>query len=202
MSELNSLQFKETEKFIKSDNKIEWEGLDSWGDSSSYITDFSNKQVEKIVSTVPLTEKEIKELGLDNIYPESIVERIKTVEEAKIYIDAGLKVDHINGKDVLIRTDIDYNQVDPLGRTNLDRMTLGLAPLDRNGKPIELHHIGQNSDSPLGELTREEHTGGGNDTILHNKQKESEINRKDFQKEKEAHWKVRAEQIEQELKGA
>ena len=54
-------------------------------------------------------------------------------------------------------------------------------------------------DSPLAELTRNEHRGKGNDTVLHNKQKESEINREDFAKERAEHWKARAEQLESEM---
>ena len=54
-------------------------------------------------------------------------------------------------------------------------------------------------DSPLAELTRDEHRGKGNDTVLHNKQKESEINREDFAKERAEHWKARAEQIKSEM---
>lgn len=55
-----------------------------------------------------------------------------------------------------------------------------------------MHHIGQKPDSPLAELTTEEHRGAGNDTILHDKQKESEIDRNEFAKERKEHWKNRA----------
>lgn len=128
-------------------------------------------------------------------YPRDIVEKIGSEEEAVIYQEAGLIPDIINGKDVLLNPNIDIDQKDVFGRTNLDRMEQGLAPLDKEGKPMELHHIGQNNNSPLAELTWKEHRGAGNDTVLHDKLKESEIDRSSFAKERAEHWKSRAEHI-------
>ena len=78
------------------------------------------------------------------------------------------------------------------GRTNLERTQAGLAPIDEDGKPLELHHIGQKPDSPLAELTRDEHRGKGNDAILHDKTKPSEIDRQEFGAEQDRYWKERA----------
>lgn len=141
---------------------------------------------------MPETRQRLEKIGV----PDTIIDSIGSEEEAKLYEDAGLKPAIINDKDTLIRTDIDYDQKDVFGKTNLERMEAGRAPLDKDGRPIELHHIGQKSDSPLAELTGSEHRGKGNDNILHDKQKESEINRQDFDKERRCYWKARAEQIE------
>nr|WP_315538882.1 HNH/ENDO VII family nuclease [uncultured Haemophilus sp.] len=146
----------------------------------------------------PLSEEskeELKEQG----YPDSVIENIGSEEEKEIYENADLTPKEVNGRDALTKNDIDLKQEDDFGRTNLERMKQGLAPLDKDGNPIELHHVGQKMDSPLAELTRDEHRGKGNDTILHNKQKESEINREDFAKERAEHWKARAEQLESEM---
>jgi hypothetical protein len=132
-------------------------------------------------------------------YPDTILESIGSEAEAQIYDQAALEPAVVNGKDALIRTDIDYDKKDEFGSTNLERMADGKAPLDSNGKPIELHHIGQKQDSPLAELTVAEHRGKGNDNILHNKRKESEINREAFGMERAEHWKARAEQIENKI---
>ena len=140
----------------------------------------------------PETRERLELLGV----PKEVLDAIGSEAEAKIYEEANLEPAEVNGKDALIRTDIDYDQKDAMGTTNLDRMKSGRAPLDANGKPIELHHIGQKQDSPLAELTSAEHRGNGNDNVLHNKQKESEINREDFDKERKDYWKARAEQIE------
>ncbi|MCF5776797.1 hypothetical protein GIV40_06835 [Pseudomonas poae] len=140
----------------------------------------------------PETRERLELLGV----PKEVLDAIGSEAEAKIYEGANLEPAEVNGKDALIRTDIDYDQKDYMGTTNLDRMKSGRAPLDANGKPVELHHIGQKQDSPLAELTSAEHRGNGNDNVLHNKQKESEINREDFDKERKDYWKARAEQIE------
>lgn len=133
---------------------------------------------------------EMKQKG----YPDSVIEAVGSDAEAKLYLAANLESQQVSGKDALIRTDIDYDRPDQFGN-NLQRMEKGLAPLDQHGNKIELHHIGQRQDSPLAELTKGEHRENGNDNVLHDKQKESEIDRTDFAKQRENHWKARAEQI-------
>lgn len=142
---------------------------------------------------MPPLSDESRERLAEKGYPESVLDCINSEAEASIYEDANLESTTINGKDALIRTDIDYNQNDLFGSTNLERMKEGKAPLDVNNKPIELHHIGQKQDSSLAELKINEHRGVGNDNILHNKLKETEINREDFGRERAEYWKARAE---------
>lgn len=153
---------------------------------------------EKKSELTPLSDESKTELK-EKKYPDSVIENIGSEEEKTIYEKADLEPAEVNDRDALIKKDIDLNQEDDFGRTNLERMEQGLAPLDKDGNPIELHHVGQKMDSPLAELTRDEHRGKGNDTVLHNKQKESEINREDFAKERAEHWKSRAEQIKSEM---
>lgn len=146
----------------------------------------------------PLSEAskaKLKEQG----YPDSVIDNIGSEEEKNIYENSGVTPKEVNERDALVKNDIDLTKEDDFGRTNLERMKQGLAPLDKDGNPIELHHVGQKMDSPLAELMRNEHRGKGNDTVLHNKQKESEINREDFAKERAEHWKARAEQLESEM---
>lgn len=134
---------------------------------------------------------------LENLgWSPQVLDAIGSQAEANIYEGANLESAQINGKEVLMRTDIDYAQTDGLNQTNLERMKRGLAPVTAEGQKIELHHIGQKPDSPLAELTHAEHCGNGNDNVLHNKLKESEIVREDFDKERQEHWKARAAEIE------
>lgn len=159
-----------------------------------------NPSTKLEIRLTPLIEGEKKQIQKETGWSNEIIDNIKTKEEAKIYKIADLKETKVGDKTCLIRSDYSIDEVvdEMTGETNLDRMKKGKAPLDRDGKPIELHHIGQRNDSPLAELTGKEHRSGGNDTILHDKTKESEINRTEFKKEKEEHWKARAEQIESE----
>ena len=109
---------------------------------------------------------------------------------------AGLKEVEINGKKCLIKEDIDLDQKDEDGLTNRERMERGRPPLTKDGEEIELHHIGQKPENPLAELTLKEHRGIGNDTILHDKTKETEINRIEFAKERREHWQGRIKDME------
>lgn len=157
-----------------------------------------NKETEKTKDTDDnaekqgLTEEQKQDIKNRTGWSDEIIDSIGSMEEAEIYIKAGLVEADINGKKCLIRSDIDMDQKDEDGITNRERMERGLPPITKNGDKVELHHIGQKPDSPLAELTTDEHRGVGNDTILHDKQKESEIDRNEFAKERREHWKNRA----------
>jgi hypothetical protein len=133
--------------------------------------------------------------GLPN-WSQNVLDRISSPAEAKIYKKAGLQGVELSGKEVLIRK-IDPNLVDEDGISNLSRMERGLAPIDTDGKTIELHHVGQKADSPLAELNINEHRGKENYSKLH-KQQTSEIDRPTFDKERAQHWKDRAAAIKTE----
>lgn len=94
-------------------------------------------------------------------FSDKINHKISTKYELRKYEQIGLVETTIAGEQALIRNDIDFSYIsDYKGEvlTNYQRMERGLAPIDpRTEKPIELHHIGQYQDSPLAELTHEEH---------------------------------------------
>jgi hypothetical protein len=75
-----------------------------------------------------------------------------------------------------VRSDINLSRVDEYGRTNLERMLSGKAPLDSTGKPFELHHIGQKNNGSLAILTSKEHDAAS----LHGFVSKSEIDRDAF----------------------
>lgn len=138
-------------------------------------------------------------------WSDAICRAISSLEEAKIYIDAGLIEKRVNGRPALINPAIDgsaYNcryewlrqRLADYDRwkdwNNADLMGEGYPPRDENGDPFELHHIGQRPDSPLAELTWAQHMGDGNNAILH-PVRESSIDRQAFDAEKSAHWQAR-----------
>lgn len=149
------------------------------------------KSIEIVDTTKDITTKieKVKEYKTFNEIKDGLSEK-----ELEIYEKADLEVEKINGKDVLIRSDIDYDEKDGFGDTNLERMENGKPPLIE-GEPVELHHIEQRSDGPIAELTRSEHRGPENNSVLHDRTKPSEINRLEFKIEREDHWKARAEII-------
>ena len=140
------------------------------------------------------------EVKKESGWPDSILDNIRSEDEAQIYKDANLSVESVDGKDCLIRTDINYEQVID-GETNLERMKRGKAPMTKDEQLVELHHIGQKPGSPFAELTTIEHRGPGNDMILHDKTIESEIDRYAFRNERETYWKNRAAIIENSKNG-
>ncbi|WP_454953537.1 HNH/ENDO VII family nuclease [Fusobacterium hwasookii] len=146
-----------------------------------------------------LTDEEKAKIKEETGWSDEIVDAIGSWKEYEIYKNANLVEAEIDGKKCLIRNDIDWNQKDEMGRTNKERAEQGLSPINKDGKVIELHHIGQHSNSPLAELTQEEHRGKGNDGILHDKTKESEINRQAFAEERSDHWSARAQESEEIL---
>lgn len=154
-----------------------------------------------------LTFIEKAKLRLRTRWSDEILNAIRSLEEAEIYIRAGLREARIGGRAALIRTDIDWSDYSIRRNTwlrnkladydkwaeynNADLIGEGFPPRDRNGDPYELHHIGQRQDSPFAELTWAEHMGDGNNTILHQAGKESEIDREAFDAEKSAYWQAR-----------
>lgn len=146
-----------------------------------------------------LSDNEKNDIKEKSGYSDEIVDNIDSREEAEIYMDIGLQEGNVNGKSCLERTDINPEQLDEDGISNLERMDRGRPPITPNGELVELHHIGQKPDSPLAELTTNEHRGPGNDTVLHDKTIESQIDRQAFAKERKLYWKSKAEQYKKGL---
>ncbi len=118
-----------------------------------------------------MTIQDVSAVCMSTGYPLEIVKLFRSTQEGAVYFEqAGLYAENINGQMALIRSiDLTYES-ELAGKTvtNLERMRLGYAALDpATGQAYQLHHIGQSVDSPLAILTQAEHTGGGNNGILH-----------------------------------
>ena len=79
---------------------------------------------------------------------------------------------------------------DSYGRTNIERMQEGLAPIGKDGLPVELHHLKQKNDGMIVELTSTEHKSYYK--ILHRYETTSQINRYEFDRWRRNYWKNRA----------
>ena len=138
-------------------------------------------------------------------WSDDIVRFLHSPEEAEVYIGAGLVERRIGDRAALVRTDIDWRAFNCRQEwlkqkfadwdkwqdyNNADLIGEGWPPRDSNGDPYELHHIGQRQDSPFAELTWQEHMGGGNNVILH-PDRESAIDRQQFDDEKSRYWQAR-----------
>ncbi len=83
-----------------------------------------------------------------------------------------------------------------LSGADKERASNGKAPMGDDGKPMELHHDGQDPNGKLKEMTHTEHRGGDNFKKNHPNtgQQPSKIDRKQFRKQREKHWKDRSNQ--------
>ncbi|MDE5758696.1 MAG: HNH/ENDO VII family nuclease, partial [Allobaculum sp.] len=137
-----------------------------------------------------LTKEERIKLQERTGWSDAIVNAIRTKEEAEIYENAGLVEGEVNGKPALLQPDLKPNArfyKNWPEWTNKDFAGDGYPPRSADGKPIELHHIGQNPNSPLAELTYEQHHKNGNFKKLHTFD-DSKIDRGDFKSERVQYW--------------
>lgn len=150
-----------------------------------------------------LTDEEKEKIKKETGWSDEIIDNIKNMKQYEILKNAGLIQVEINGRKCLIKENIDLDYTDEDGVSNRDRIARGLAPLDsKTGKPLELHHLGQKADSPLVELTEEEHRTGEyedgkkNQSLWHDNTVETEVHGEgnNWDQERKAHWKARAEQ--------
>jgi hypothetical protein len=87
---------------------------------------------------------------------------------------------------------IDPGLVDARGRTNLQRMERGLAPIGPDGKSINLHHMTQTADSPIAELTATFHQQNSRVIHVNPNTVPSGINRAEFNRWRSSYWRARA----------
>lgn len=154
-----------------------------------------------------LKDEEKARIKEETGWSDEIIDNIKNMKQYEILKNAGLVEVEINGRKCLIKENIDLDYTDEDGVTNRDRIARGLAPLDsKTGKPLELHHLGQKADSPLVELTEEEHRTGEyedgkkNQSLWHDHIVETEVHGEGntWDQERKAHWKARAEMLRSE----
>lgn len=138
-----------------------------------------------------LTEEEKQQIKNETGWSDEIIDACGSMKECEVYKNAVLQEVEINGKKCLVRSDIDWDQKDSMGHTNKERAEAGKCSINKDGETIDLHHIGQKSDGSLVELTRDEHIGKENNSVLHDTQKKSEIDRSAFVSERSNHWKER-----------
>lgn len=159
---------------------------------SESVSQTESKEGDSDTEKKGLSEEEKQRIKDETGWSDEIIDAIGSMEEYRIYKDTGLQEVEINGRKCLVRSDIDWDQKDSMGRTNKERAEAGLSPINKDGDTIELHHIGQKKDGSLAELTPDEHRGKGNYSVLHDTYKESEIDRVAFNEERSNHWKERA----------
>ena len=184
---VEGMQSHDFEKAVKAAALKGSEGF-MWGAITGAVTGGIGETIALKGATMNgLTMNEAATIQKESKYPLDVIKQMKSIKEYKIYKEAGLTTQMVNGKLALVRK-IDLNYVDEAtGLTNLERMKRGLAAINpKTGKPYQLHHIGQKSNGTLAILTEEEHLR--NASILNTPGMPSQIDRNAFNKIRKAFW--------------
>ncbi|WP_145546457.1 hemagglutinin repeat-containing protein [Yersinia intermedia] len=112
-------------------------------------------------------------------------------QERKYWSDEPVQ---FNGNKVYQRNDLfDPHYVDPKsGKTNLQLMDAGRAPIGTDGNPVNLHHMLQRQDGPIAEATQSFHKENHGVIHINDNSIPSGINRAEFNKWRSSYWKERA----------
>ncbi|MDR1542724.1 MAG: HNH/ENDO VII family nuclease [Clostridiales bacterium] len=156
----------------------------------------AEEKVEAL-ETTGITAEQKAELKEQSGWSNEIIDSLRSLEEAEIYQEAGLKQEKIGEKYALAK-EIDFDSPDEFGVTNRQRIDSGHSPVDADGNTIYVHHIGQHKDSPFAELTYKEHMQDGHNAILHPKREESEVHGagSHWDSERMAYWSARLEEYD------
>jgi len=99
----------------------------------------------------------------------------------------GSEVDY--GKRVIMDdSTFDPNVKDRQGRTNIERMSQGLAPIGVDGQSVNLHHVDQTDDGLIREILATEHHKKYSDLHTNTGQEPSKIDRNKFRRFRTGYW--------------
>jgi RHS repeat-associated protein len=120
-----------------------------------------------------------------------------TIDECQNQINSGSanlwNKSEFEGTIVYQRDDlIDLTLMDSRGRTNLQRMEKGLAPLGPDGEPINLHHLTQTKNGAIAEVEATFHQKYYKTIHINTGNLPSAIDRNIFQQWRKLYWSFRA----------
>ena len=114
-------------------------------------------------------------------------QKLKRIDTKNKYWNKKAKYD---GSTIYQRDDlIDINLIDKRGRTNLQRMKKGIAPLDKDGNSINLHHLIQMNEGTLAEVSASLHSSKTGILHINGNKIQSGINRKEFANYTKRYWR-------------
>lgn len=166
-----------------------------WGAIGGALTGGASKAYGLYQATAGgLTMNQVATIQRESRLPLDVIRQLNNMDQYEILKEAGCYARMVNGQTALVR-DIDLTRLDEMGRTNLQRMQQGLAPLDPQGVAYELHHVGQRTDSMLAILTQEEHRLGDSYGIWHHLVESGVDHGTSWATQKSAFWKAMGEAL-------
>lgn len=149
------------------------------------ILDQPGVEIRVLLETLP-PEVKISEVieKLSNFHPKDflLIEEKGNLKDIVSKGETILKVDEINA----------LSKTAPPTMENWMRMLEGKAPLDENGKKIEIHHL-QGKTEHLISMKMEEHRGKGLTKLFHNASRLSKEERKVFNEQRPKYYHQKAE---------
>ena len=134
------------------------------------ISKFTLTQLTSLVDSIE-KEKSVSQRNMieqHSLFSDEINRSINTYEELLFYCSLELSEAIVTRHSLIRSIDPDL-YITSKGKTNLELMKNGNPPYayDADEGVIELHHIGQDKNGPLAELTHSEHMMHGNNQKLH-----------------------------------
>ena len=127
---------------------------------------------------------------------ESLEKGVKSFQGEKSVDEFGRKTVEVNGKTITMDNNtFDPAFVDKQGRTNVQRMEQGLAPIGKDGKSVNIHHIDQTNYGPVIEITATEHQKNYSKLHANRGKLPSQINRNEFNAWRINYWVWRSENL-------
>ena len=154
---------------------------------------------------------DMEDVGKGVVVGTAVHEGEKVVEheaERKAAEDAGRSYikRHFEGRSTYhLKHEISPETKDVNGRTNLQRMKEGLAPIGKDGKPVALHHLIQEEPGPIAEIRQSLHASGHK--VLHGIIEDGKSFRNDpslkkgFESFRSRYWKNRFKTYQTASKG-
>lgn len=155
-----------------------------------FITGFAISPIAEANSYTPIGSPLSTMAWTEARDAESPPRRRMTNSEMEI-VNSGVKT-NFAGNDFVKRDELfDPKKTDGAGRSNVERMRGGLAPLGKDGNPINLHHMKQQNNGVIVEASHTEHKN--NSGSWHRYSRKSEIDREKFNyRTRPAYWKERS----------
>jgi hypothetical protein len=151
------------------------------------VSRVGTKWIVEDLNGVRLAEVEVKNQVVDDLVTDN------TVDASLNAAGDGIQTLDVNGKTVTMNNNtFDPDFVDPRGRTNIQRMEQGLAPIGYDGKSVNIHHIDQTDAGPVMEITATEHQQRYVELHPNTGQLPSQIDRAAFDKWRREYWRWRS----------
>lgn len=161
-----------------------------WGSVTGVVTGGVKEAASlKKLTLNGLSMNEAALIQKESGWPVEAIQSLHSQSEYEVYRDLGLTPAKMEDGSIALVQDIDWSLVDSKGRTNIQRVSeYKIAPIDAEGKPYELHHIGMREDSPLAILPQKDHHDKRWYKILHYKEEGKNISDVAWEAQKDEFW--------------